>query len=247
MGSRSLMGSLGWSWPSALESDDSPEGWSQAFVGWDGRVRGRLALTDGPRPEAGQVVRALRARGLALVMLSGDGDGAVASLAGRLGIPEWYARLGPEGKSAFIRDWVGRRGPIAMVGDGQNDGPVLAAASVGIAVGGGTDLAKESADLILPEQGLTLLPWVLDLAREVRRSIRANLAWAFGYNGVALGLAAAGMLRPVLAAALMALSSLVIVARSLHGRSGPHTRAQPTRSPRGLGMARAARPRGIGV
>lgn len=245
MGSRSLMGSLGWSWPSALESDDSPEGWSQAFVGWDGRVRGRLGLTDGPRPESGQVVRALRARGLALVMLSGDGEAAVASLARRLDIPEWHAGFGPEEKAQFIRDWAAHRGPIAMLGDGQNDGLVLAEASVGIALGGGTDLAKESADLILPEQGLALLPWVLDLAQGVRRSIRANLAWAFGYNGVALGLAAAGLLRPVLAAALMALSSLVIVARSLYGRPSAGTPAQPTEPARGLGMAGAVRPGGI--
>jgi P-type Cu2+ transporter len=247
IGSRALMISLGWSLPPALEAIDAQNGWTRVYVGWDGRVHGCLALADTPRPEAAGVVSGLRARGLDLLLLSGDGPTPVERLAKRLDIPRWHAGLDPEGKAALIRDWMRQCGPVAMVGDGLNDGPVLAAASVGIAVGGGTDLAKESADLVLPDDGLAILPWILDLAEEVRRSIRANLVWAFGYNAAALSLAAAGLLQPVLAAALMAGSSLVIVARTLHGRWGAEMAAESPGASRATGTARVSRTSGAGI
>lgn len=102
-----------------------------------------------------------------------------------------------------------------MVGDGLNDGLVLAEADVGIAVGSATDLARETAAIVLPKDGLWMLPWVVDVARAVRMTILTNLMWAFGYNIIALSLAAQGALQPILAAAAMAGSSVLVVVNSL--------------------------------
>ena len=102
-----------------------------------------------------------------------------------------------------------------MVGDGLNDGLVLAEADVGVAVGSATDLARETAAIVLPRNGLWMLPWVVDMARAVRRTIFTNLMWAFGYNIIALSLAALGELQPILAAAAMAGSSVLVVVNSL--------------------------------
>jgi P-type E1-E2 ATPase len=135
-------------------------------------------------------------------------------VAAAVGIDEIEAGLSPEAKRAAL-ERIRRRGTVAMVGDGLNDGPVLADADVGIAVGSATDLAREAAALTLPDGGLWMLPWVIDIARAVRRTILTNLLWAFGYNLVALTAAALGLLQPILAAAVMAGSSLLVVMNSL--------------------------------
>jgi Cu2+-exporting ATPase len=218
MGSAGFMSALGWQVPALWPA--SPQGCTLVYVGWEGRVQGLIALADRPLPEAAAVTKALRDRDMTVLLLSGDREPAVAQTATRLGIPVWRSELMPEDKVGVLRDWTQRHGPTAMVGDGLNDGPVLAAAVVGIAVGGATDLARESADIVLPEHALANLPWLFELAAQVRSSIRVNLGWALGYNLVALGLAASGLLQPVLAAGLMAGSSLVVVIRSLGARRG---------------------------
>jgi Cu2+-exporting ATPase len=221
MGSGAFMERLGWSVPVALSWAACGAENTRVFVGWSGRVHGLVGLADAPLPEARSVIASLQERGLSTLLLSGDAPGAVSAVAQALAIPTWRAELTPEGKLAVLRGGALGRGPFAMVGDGLNDGPVLAAASVGIAVGAATDLARESADVTLPPGGLASLPWLVQLAQDVRKSILANLAWALAYNAMALSLAVAGLLQPAIAAALMFGSSVVVVARSL--RAGRET------------------------
>lgn len=228
MGSRAFMAARGWSMPAALSWAACAAENTRVYVGWEGRVHGLVALADALLPEAREVIATLHARGLDTLLLSGDTPSAVASVAEALAIPAWRAELTPEGKLDALREGSAGGGPFAMVGDGLNDGPVLAAAWVGIAAGAATDLARESADVTLPPGGLASLPWLLQLGKDVRRSILANLAWALGYNAVALSLAAAGLLRPAIAAALMFGSSVVTVARSMRaGREAPAAAGAP--------------------
>jgi Cu2+-exporting ATPase len=149
------------------------------------------------------------------LLLTGDRAEIADRIATEIGVDDCEAGLSPEAKRAFLERWRGRGGTVAMVGDGLNDGPVLAAADVGIAVGSATDLARETASIVLPQGGLRLLPWVIELSWAVRRTILTNLLWAFGYNAIGLALAVSGHLQPVLAAVLMAGSSLLVVLNSL--------------------------------
>jgi len=217
-GSRTLMTDLGWSLPPALaERVRSQEGCghSVVYVGWRQHVRGALSLDDSPLPEAQATISALRGRGLNVVLLTGDLAPAARRISGLVGIDDVEAALSPEAKSAALDRHRQAHGVVAMVGDGLNDGPVLAEADIGIAVGSATDLARETAAIVLPRGGLWMLPWVVDVACAVRRTIRTNLMWAFGYNLVALSLAAIGLLQPILAAAIMAGSSILVVMNSL--------------------------------
>jgi Cu2+-exporting ATPase len=225
MGSSAFMAAQGWSWSSGLadQAKGHTGGLSLVYLGWGGRVQGLLGFADAPLAEAPAIVAALGGLGLATCLLSGDTQRAAARTAEAVGIENWRAELSPAGKVDALRAWSRRHGLVAMVGDGLNDGPVLAAAAVGIAVGGATDMARETADITLPEGALGRLPWLVQLARRVRRTIITNIAWALGYNVAALSLAAAGLLQPVIAAVLMAGSSLLVVINSLNaGREPDH-------------------------
>ena len=230
MGSAPFMAALGWTVPHSFAERAEASG-THVYVGWNGSAKGLLGFADTPLPAVRVVIDELTHTGIATCMLSGDTSAAAARVANAVGIRVWQAGLMPEDKVAALREWQREHGTVAMVGDGLNDGPVLAAATVGIAVGGATDLARETADVTLPENALHRLPELLNLARRVRKSIVANLAWALGYNVVALTLAVMGWLQPILAAGLMAGSSLLVVIRSLranqHAREGLTDRAEP--------------------
>jgi Cu+-exporting ATPase len=153
-----------------------------------------------------------------------------------VGIEEVIAGILPAAKAAAVRDLQARGHRVAMVGDGVNDAPALAAADLGMAVVAGTDVAISAADLILLREDLRVVPDAIRLARAARATIRRNLAWAFGYNVAAIPLAALGFLSPVIAAAAMTLSSVLVVASSLRLR-----RFNPSRVGRGLDRAPARR------
>ena len=179
------------------------------------RSMGLLAVSDRLRPEAASCVARLHGIGCPVHMLTGDSDGAAARIAGEAGIGRFLFRLSPTEKAEAIRRIRGEEGPVLMVGDGINDAPALVAADVGMAMGKGTDVAIGSADAVLMREDLRLVERFLRLCRNTMRVIRQNLFWAFSYNVVALPLAAAGALHPIVSAGLMAASSLLVVGNSL--------------------------------
>ncbi|MGD0063414.1 MAG: heavy metal translocating P-type ATPase [Streptosporangiaceae bacterium] len=194
------------------------DGRTTVLVGWDGEVRGALAVGDSIRPSAPRAVAELRRLGLRPVLLTGDNEATARAVGVAVGIDEVIAGTLPDGKSAIISGLraAGRR--VAMVGDGVNDAPALAAAHLGVAVGTGTDVAICAADLILLRDDLGVVADAITLARGTFRTIRRNLAWACGYNVAAIPLAALGFLDPLVASAAMTLSSVFVVWSSLRLR-----------------------------
>ncbi len=194
--------------------------WEQAgrtavLAGWDGAARGAIAVADTVKPSAAPAVAELRALGLRPILLTGDNETAARAVAAAVGIDEVIAGTLPADKAAVITGLRADGYRVAMVGDGVNDGPALAAADLGLALGSGTDVAISAADMILLRDDLLTVPDAIGLARAAFRTIRRNLAWAFGYNAAAIPLAALGYLNPVIASAAMTLSSLFVVASSL--------------------------------
>ena len=183
---------------------------------WTGRgdLLGRIILRDDIRPQAAGVLAALRAEGLRSVVLTGDRAAAAEHLRHELGLEDVRAELKPEEKVAAIRELTRQGKHVAMVGDGVNDAPALGCAAVGIAIGAGSDIAKETGDVVLIKGDLRDVVLTLQLAHATMRTIRQNLWWAFGYNLIGVPVAALGYLNPMLAGAAMALSSLSVVVNS---------------------------------
>ena len=183
------------------------------YVGWNGAVRGAFVLRDALRRNAKEVVQTLHQQRIQTILLSGDAAETTESVARSVSIDEAFGRLLPKEKLERIRT-LKNRGTLVMVGDGINDAPSLAAADVGIALGTATDIAKESADVLVIGDHLERIPWLLEFARRTMATIHWNLFWAFGYNAIGIALAVAGLLQPILAATAMVLSSLFIIANS---------------------------------
>lgn len=187
------------------------EGRTVVLVGRDGTMVGALAVSDTIRSTALPAVRDLKALGLRCVLVTGDNEAAARTVARSIGADDVIAAALPADKVAAIRRLQHEGHRVAMVGDGINDGPALASADLGLAVGSGTDVALESADLIIMRDNLTAVPTAIMLARRTYLTIRTNLLWAFCYNVIAIPLAAFGFLNPLIAGAAMALSSGCVV------------------------------------
>jgi Cu+-exporting ATPase len=183
------------------------------------RSLGAIELTDQIRDEAASVVAALRDMGIRAVLLTGDSAAAASAVATAVGITDVRADVRPQQKAEVVRSAQADGGHVAMIGDGINDAPALAAADLGIAIGTGSDIAKEAGGIVLVG-GLGALPAAIRLSRRTMRTIHQNFFFAFLYNVLAIPLAAAGMLNPLIAAAAMALSDLTVLGNALRLRRG---------------------------
>ncbi|MCL2669211.1 MAG: heavy metal translocating P-type ATPase [Syntrophaceae bacterium] len=203
----------------------SVEGKTVVFAAEAGRMVGLLAFSDLAKPSAAEAVTALQAMGLKVAMLSGDQAATARAMGRALGIDRVLAEVLPDGKAAEIRRLREAGEVVAMVGDGINDAPALAAADIGIAVGAGADAAIEASDMTLMKEDLRAVPQAIRLSLATMRTIRQNLFWAFIYNVIGIPIAAGALfplwgifLNPEFAAAAMALSSVSVVSNSLRLR-----------------------------
>jgi len=178
-------------------------------------VRGALTFRDTPRAKAREAIDRLHALGLRTVMISGDRLGAANAIAAELGIDTVIADTLPEQKATAIAELSKTGERVAMVGDGINDAPALAAAAVGFAMGSGTDVAMETAGVTLMRSDPRLVAEAIEISRRTTRKIHQNLFWAFIYNAIGIPLAALGLLNPMVAGAAMALSSVSVVGNTL--------------------------------
>ena len=201
------------------------EGKSPLYVAIDGQLAGILAVADPLKPDSRQAVASLHRLGLKVAMITGDNQRTADAIASRLGIDDVIAEVLPEGKVQAVQDLKARYGVVAFVGDGINDAPALAESDVGLAIGTGTDVAMEAADVVLMSGSLQGVPTAIALSGATIGNIRQNLFWAFAYNTALIPVAAGVLypfygvlLSPIFAAAAMALSSVFVVGNALRLR-----------------------------
>jgi Cu+-exporting ATPase len=191
------------------------QGKTAMLIAVDGRCAGVLAVADTVKESSREAVERLQRLGLEVVMITGDNERTAQAIARQVGIRRVLAQVLPEGKSAEIRRLQDQGKRVAMVGDGINDAPALAQADIGMAIGTGTDVAMEAADVTLMRGELTAISDAIEMSRRTMRNIRQNLFWALAYNSLGIPIAAAGYLAPWLAGAAMALSSVSVVLNAL--------------------------------
>lgn len=187
----------------------------------DGKPAGLFGIADKPRAYAGEAIRRLQAMGVETIMVTGDVEAAANFVAREVGIQRVVAQARPDDKLQIVRELQAEGRIVGMIGDGINDAPALAAANVGFAIGTGTDVAIETADLTLVNGDITKVADALEISTDTLKIIHQNLAWAFGYNMLAIPIAAVGKLNPMVASIAMALSSVSVVVNSLRLQQKP--------------------------
>jgi P-type E1-E2 ATPase len=210
VGNRALFEELGIAQP----EKGSTGGATEVLVSLGGRYYGSILVTDQLRPSAAPAVKALTDMGIKVVLLTGDTKSVAEAVADQLGIVQVYSELLPQQKSGFIAEQVKKGRTVAMLGDGINDAPALSAASVGVAMGAGTDVARESADVVLIGNDLTKFVETVRIARNCRRIILQNFYGTLTVDTIGIGLAAAGMLNPLLATFIHVASELIFILNS---------------------------------
>jgi Cu+-exporting ATPase len=229
VGSEALMRDRGLdiatSWPAAVDPWGGNDGRTSVYVAVDGTIAGVLGVADPIKESSREAISRLHEMRLDVVMLTGDNAATAGAVARAAGIDSVVAGVLPDGKVAEIRRLQGLGKVVAMVGDGINDAPALAQADVGMAIGAGTDIAVEAADVVLMRGDLGSAVQAIALSKRTMRTMKQNLFWAFAYNVVGIPIAAGVlypmfgvMLSPILASAAMAFSSVSVVANSLRLR-----------------------------
>lgn len=205
-----------WTTPRAIENavlEAYESGTHPTAVAWDGEVRGLVTVRDTPREGWAEVVSDLAAADREIVVLTGDDERMTGMFASHPDVDQVFSGVRPESKGAIVRGLC-ERGTTTMVGDGTNDAPALASADLGVAVASGTEIAIEAADAVVMDDRLEAVPELFSLAGATRGRIKQNLVWAGAYNAVAIPLAITGLITPLLAALMMAISSLIVVYNS---------------------------------